>query len=96
MQGKLKEKGLTRVSVYLNKEELSSMAQLAEKLGYRRVGLPLETIKPHGFSGETFSNTDGISRALKYCFDFYMRVNPKLLARRAELLKEVEDLGAKI
>ena len=71
------------------------MAHLAEQLGYRRMGLPLETLKPHGFSGETFSNTDGISRALKDCFDFYMREYPKLIARKAELQKEMDELGVK-
>jgi len=93
LQGKLKEKGLARVSVYLNKDELSSMAQMAERLGYRRVGLPLEVKAEHGFSNEMVSNTDGISRVLKFCFEYYAADYPKRLAKKAALQKEIDELG---
>ena len=93
MVGKLKQKGLVRVAVYLNKEELTSMAQAAEKRHLRRVGLPTETLKPHGFEGEKVANTDGISLLLKFCFDYWQKEEPKRLKRKAELLKELEELG---
>jgi hypothetical protein len=93
MQGKLKEKGLVRVAVYLNKDELSSMAIEAEKLKLRRVGLPTQIQAPHGFANEFHANTDGVSRLLKYCHAYWQRDLPKRLERKAALLKEVEELG---
>jgi len=89
MVGKLKQKGLVRVAVYLNKEELTSMARVAEKLGLRRVGLPTETLKSHGFEGETEANTDGVSKVLKFCFEYWMKEEPKRLKRKAEIKQEI-------
>lgn len=82
-----------RVAVYLNKDELTAMAKEAEQLGFRRVGLPIETQKPHGFSNEKNANTDGVSRLLKYCHDYWQNNMPKRLERKAALLKEIEELG---
>lgn len=94
MVGKLKEKGLVRVSVYLNEQELTAMAQEAEKRGLRRVGLPLRKQKEHGFSHEWEANTDGLSVLLKWCYDYYRREEPKRLKRLAEISQEIARLEA--
>ena len=94
MAGKLKEKGITRVAVYLGEEDLTPMAQAAEKLGLRRVGLPTQKQKEHGFAGEWQANTDGISLLLKYCYAYWAREEPKRLKRLAEIAQERARLDA--
>lgn len=92
MQGKLKKKGLTRVAVYLNKEDCTSMAQVAEKLGFRTVGIPIQKQKEHGFADEWEGNTDGIAPMLKFCFEYYRKEEPRRLARLAEIGKQIATL----
>ena len=68
------------------------MAVEAERVGLRRVGLPIETQSPHGFSNEKSANTDGISRLLKFCHDYWVKDYPKRVARIAALKEELKEL----
>lgn len=95
MQGKIKEKGIFRVSVYFNENDLLSLAKEAEKLGFRRVGIPIKKQLPHGFSGQWVANTDGISRLLKFCHNYYKDHYADRLREQAELEqreKEIQEL----
>ena len=94
MQGKLKKKGLYRVGVYLNETELTSMAAEAEKLKFRRVGIPIKKQKEHGFADEWLANTDGVSRYLKYCHDYYLKTEAERLEKLATIARKEQELAA--
>ena len=88
MQGKNKQKGLFLIKVWLGEPDFSRMAALAEKLGFRRVGLPLKTIKPHGFSDEWRANTNGISQTFKHLADYYEQTEAYRLNEAARIANE--------
>lgn len=98
MQGKSKKKGLSLVKVWLGEEDFKAMAQLAEKLGFRKVGLPLKTQKPHGFADEWRANTDGISQTYKALRAYYDKTEAYRLseaARIAQAKLELEQEAAR-
>lgn len=88
----LKRKGLIQVRVYLNKTEFKEMAADAESTKHRRVGLLLETAKPHGMAGETYSNTDGLSRFLKHTWGYWKEHQAERLEKAAELARREREL----
>ena len=89
MNGKNKNKGLYRVSVYFNEDDLSSIVKDAEKLGFRRVGIPIKIQKPHGFADEWLANTDGVSRVLKHCHMYWTNAEPARLKAQADAMAAV-------
>ena len=93
MSGVLKKKGLVQVRVYLNKEEFSTMAHDAEEVGKRRVGLLLETARPHGMNGETFSNTDGLSKFLKHTWAYWKEHEAERLEKAADIARRERELA---
>jgi hypothetical protein len=98
LQGKIKQKDLFRVSVYLNENDFVAMASESTKLKLRRVGIPNKTQKEHGFADEWCGNTDGISRYLKYCHKYYIEnegVRFQQMADLAQRQKELDDLKRK-
>lgn len=95
MQGKAKKKGLFLVKVWHNEQDFTAMAQLAEKLGFRRVALPIRTQKPHGMADEWRANTDGISQTYKALREYYDKTEAWRLARAAELARGKQELAAK-
>lgn len=99
MTGKNKEKGLFRVAVYFNESDLQTLVKDAEELGFRRVGIPIKTQKPHGFAHEWLANTDGVSKVLKFAHKEYRNSKPKRLEEQAEALrrlKEAEELARQV
>lgn len=92
MQGKIKQKGLFRVSVYFNEREISALARQAENLQFRRVGLPIKKLKAGGFADEWEANTDGISKTLKFFADYYGKTEPRRLAELAALSREEQEI----
>ena len=94
MQGKIKEKGISRVSVYFNEQELQAIALEAEKAGFRRVGIPIKKQLPHGFSGQWVANTDGIGVFLKKkCFTYWVEHHAERLQELAELTQQEKELA---
>jgi hypothetical protein len=100
MAGVLKKKGITQVRVYFNQAELTAIAKDAEGAGKRRVGLLLQTQKPHGLDGETQANTDGISRFLKHTWTYWkehqadrLEAAARIARERAALEAEAKKLG---
>ncbi|MBU0592043.1 hypothetical protein KKF81_00230 [Candidatus Micrarchaeota archaeon] len=91
MNGKNKEKGLFRIAVYFNETDLLAIAKDAEELGFRRVGIPIKTQKPHGFANEWLANTDGISKMLKFAYKEYKKNKPKRLEEQAEALRKLKE-----
>lgn len=81
------------VKVYLNDKSFAEIAEQAEKAGKRRGGLALFTQKPHGFAGEVVSNTDGISRFLKYCAEYYKEHEADRLNEIAKVKAEEQELN---
>ena len=96
MKGKIKSKGIFRVSCYFNEQQIISMVEDSEKLKFRRVGIPIKKQKPNGFSGEWFANTDGISKLLKYCYKYYKENESERVAKLAIKLKEKENAEIEI
>lgn len=93
MQGKLKEKGLFRIGLYLNLEEMTREAAQAEKLHLRRGGLPIKTQKPGGFAGEWIANTDGISPLFKFYSEYYRKTEARRLAEAADIARQEQELA---
>jgi hypothetical protein len=93
MNGKIKQKGLFRVSAYFNETEIQTLATEAEKLGYRRVGIPLKKQKPNGFSGEWVANTDGIAPMLKFFAEYYRRTEAQRLQQAADIARQEQALA---
>jgi hypothetical protein len=100
MQGKIKKKGLFPVRVYLQEAGLAAMITLAEKLGFRKVGIPIKTQKPHGFADEWRVNADGVGRAFKFLKDYYDKTEAsrladaaRIAADRAALDREAQEKG---
>ena len=94
MQGKIKKKGIYRVSVYFNEQELTSLAAEAEKAKFRRVGIPIRKQKEHGFGDEWQANTDGISRFLKYTLAYWRDHEKERLEQAAALAERERALQA--
>lgn len=80
----------------MNDKELTSIAFQAEKLKFRRVGIPIKTQKPHGFAEEWVANTDGISKYLKFTHEYYVSNEAKRAEERAELLKQEAAIKEKL
>jgi len=95
MNGKIKQKGLFRVSLYFNEPELTSMALEAERLHFRTVGIPIKKQKPNGFANEWLANTDGVGKLLKYCYAYWKDAEPKRLEELAEISRQKKELEAK-
>jgi hypothetical protein len=95
MNGKLKNKGLYRVSIYFNEADLTRIVKDAEKAGFRRVGIPIKRQKPHGLADEWLANTDGIGRLLKNCYDYWKKAEPQRLKELAETERQMQELAAK-
>jgi hypothetical protein len=93
MVGQNKKKGLFVIKVWLNEDQITSMTKEAEKLNFRRVGLPIKTQKPHGFADEWVANTDGISRYLKFCHTYFKKHEAERLERIAEVLKKEQEVA---
>ena len=100
MQGKIKEKGIFRISVYFNEQKVQELVKDAEKMGFRRLGIPFKRQKPNGFANEWLANTDGIGRFLKHCWQYYKEneaeraaLGAKLLFQEKELQEQKKKLG---
>lgn len=81
-----------RVKVYFNLKSFQAVAQDAEKAGKRRGGLLLFTQRSHGLAGETVSNTDGISKFLKYCWEYWRENEHVRVQQVAEILRKEKEL----
>jgi len=81
-----------RVKVYFNPKTFAEVAKDAEKAGKRRGGLQLFTQKEHGFGHERLSNTDGISKFLKFCWRYWQETERHRFEKAAELAKREEEL----
>lgn len=92
LNGKIKKKGIFRVSVYLNEADLTSMADQAHRLKFRRGGIPLKTQKPHGFADEWVANTDGVGLYLKFCHDYYVQYEGERLNKLADIVRRKQQL----
>ena len=95
MNGKLKSKGLYRISVYFNEADLTSIVKDAEKAGFRRAGIPIKVQKPHGLADEWLANTDGIGTMLKNCYDYWKKTEPERLRELAEVQEQKRMLEAR-
>ena len=100
MAGKIKKKNIIRIAVYLNETEMTIMAREAEKLKFRRLGIPIKKHPTKELSEDWVANGDGISRYLKYCHNYYIEHEAErtskladLLAREKALKEEKEKLG---
>jgi hypothetical protein len=78
--------------VYFNQKNFAEIAALAEKAGKRRGGLQLFTQKKNGLAGEVVSNTDGISRFLKYAAWYWRDTEASRLSRAAEIKAKEREL----
>ena len=89
-----KKKQLWRIRLYFNESDLTTIASDAEGAGFRRVGLPPLTLKPHGFAHERVGNTDGIARYLRSCWRFVKanQADYERLKRKEQLQAELERL----
>ena len=94
MAGKNKEKGLFRVSIYLNEKEMTTMAEEAVKLNFREQGIPIKTEKP--IDGEWLANTEGIGKVFKHGYEYWKSAEPERLKTLAEALEEEKALQQKI
>lgn len=95
MNGKNKGKGLFRVSIYFNENDLALVVKDAEKAGFRRVVVPVKIQKPHGLPDEWLANTDGVGRFLKNCYDYWKKTAPERLKELAETERQLKELSAK-
>lgn len=95
MNGKIKNKGIFRVSVYFNEVDLTAIAKDAEKAQFRRMGIPIKRQKPHGMADEWLANTDGIGQFLKMCYDYWSKNEPARLEAIAENERKMQELAAK-
>lgn len=77
------------VKCYFNEQSFASVVADAEKAGKRRRGLQLFTQKEHSIGDVRVSNTDGISRFLKYCWQYWKEHESDRLREIAEV-KETE------
>lgn len=93
MNGKNKEKGLFRVAVYFNEADLTTLVKEAERLRFRRVGIPVKILKPHGFADEWLANTDGIAKTLKYYAAYYKEHEAERTAELAKVQAEEKALA---
>jgi hypothetical protein len=93
MQGKSKKKGLFLVKVWLGKEDFMRMATRAEQMGFRQVGLPITTQRPHGFADEWRANTNGISQTFKAMSEYYERMEAQRLAEAADIARREQELA---
>jgi hypothetical protein len=96
MQGKCKKKNLFLVKVWLGKAEFTDMAQLAVKMGFRRVGLPITTQKANGFADEWQANTDGISKTYKKLYKYWQETEASRLVETAEAMRVKQEAEAKL
>lgn len=94
MAGVLKKKGIVQVRVYFNQAELAAIAKDAEGAEKRRVGLLLQTQKPHGLDGETQANTDGIGPFLKHTWAYWKEHRAERLEAAAEVARKQRELDA--
>jgi len=81
------------VKVYFNLGNFTSIAKDAEKAGKRRGGLQLLTQAKNGFSDQKVANTDGISKFLKMCWQYYREQEPARLKELAELAEKEEAVN---
>lgn len=93
MQGKSKKKGLFLIKVWLGLEDMQRESAQAEKLGLRRVGLPIKTQKPNGFADEWRANTDGISKLYKFYSEYYRKTEARRLQEAADIAKQEQQLA---
>lgn len=96
----MKDKNKICVKVYFNSKTFPEVIKDAEQTGKRRRGLQNFTQKEHGFADEMVSNTDGISRFLKFCWQYWkehetdrLRKAIELAEREKQLLEEKKRLG---
>jgi hypothetical protein len=82
------------VKVYFNPKSFQAVALDAEKSGKRRGGLQLFTQKPHGFGHELVSNTDGISKFMKHCWQYWIDHEAERLGQAAALAQREKELQA--
>jgi hypothetical protein len=82
------------VRVYYNPTKLQAVVEHAEKMAFRRVGLPITTQRAHGFAGEVEVNAPGIAPYLKFCEEWFWkhREEYERLQRKEELQKQLEQL----
>lgn len=88
MVGKIKGKGLFRVSVYFSERDLALLVKETEKAGFRRVGIPIKIQKPHGLPNEWLANTDGVSRFLKHCVEYWRMHETERLEEAAKIAEQ--------
>lgn len=81
-----------RVKVYLKDPELQAMADDAARAGFRREGLPIFVQKKHGFANEKVLNSDGISKFLKFCYQYWKRNEAERIEKYAELRRKEKEL----
>jgi hypothetical protein len=93
MAGKMKDKGLFRVSVYFSESDLASLVKETEKAGFRRVGIPIKIQKPHGLPDEWLANTDGVSRFLKHCVEYWRRHETERLEEATRIAEQERQLA---
>lgn len=80
-----------RVKVYFNPKTFQAIAQDAERTGKRRGGLQLFVQRKNGFMDQVDANTDGISKFLKMCWQYWREHEADRLEQAAELKrKEIE------
>ena len=96
MNGKNKDKGLFRVSVYFNEKDLATIIKESEKSGFRRVGIPVKIQKPHGMANEWLANTDGASKMLKKAFAYYVEHEADRIKALAEAMAQAKATQDKV
>ena len=80
------------VKVYFNPKNFPEIAKDAEKAGKRRGGLQLSTLKEHGFANERIANTDGISKFLKFCWQYWVETERHRFEKTVELAKREQEI----
>jgi hypothetical protein len=96
MNGINKKKGLFRVALYFNEQDITTLAAEAEKAGFRRAGIPTKTVTPHAFADEWRANTDGLGPFIKACIAYYRQAEPARLAELARLATEKAAIEKKM
>lgn len=80
------------LKIYLSTEDFIEICQLAEKSGFRRVGLPAFTQKKGGFADQKQPNRDGLSKSFKMSVDFYKTYRNELEKEAQEVKVRAEKL----
>lgn len=89
------DKKKIRAKVYFNEKSFALVAGDAEKAGKRRGGLQLFTQKEHGFAHERVANTDGVSKFLKFTWQYWREHESDRLLQAAELARQEKELFEK-